>query len=188
MPRRWPLLVAAYLLGVVVILTLSGCLQEEPTPTPALPTRTPTPEPQYDVEKALVELAAARSLWESKGSDDYTVNYQAFLYLAYVPTRLTVKDGVIVSAEYLTSLEYGEPLEPRAMMQLRTIDGLFDEIEDALSGHPAWEMSAQYNPDYGYPTDFGVSYSNITDDYFSGGFSMYQPFVPATSPAPSGGE
>ena len=182
------------------ILILAGCDGGEaatPTPTPwpthtptptPWPTHTPTPEPVYDVEEARAELAAASSLWESRGSDDYTIEYEAFLYLSYVPTRLTVRDGVITSAEYLTEFEYGEPVEPGAIYGLRTIDGLFAEIARALSGFPAWNMSAEYDPYYGFPIDFGASYTNTPDDYFSGGFSNYQPlapFAPAATPEAS---
>ena len=169
-----------------------------PTSTPT-PTPTPTPTLTYDLEAARDELAAARALWGSRGSNDYTVEYEALLWLAKIPTRLTIRDGVITSAVYLTESKYGAPVEPRVWYGLRTIDGAFSEIESAVTFRPVFYMSAAYDPYYGFPISFGITYANEADNHFSGGFSNYQPLAPepsgvdphapsqaAGSPTPSG--
>ena len=153
-----------------------------PTPTP-IPTVTPnlTPEPVYDVEKARAKLAAARDLWESKGSDDYTIEIIAFLGLSRVPMRLTVRNGVIESAKFLEGFDSGMPVPPSDIYHVPTIDGLFDKIEEALSDRLAWSMGAEYDAELGYPREFRVSYTDIPDDYFEASICCYNPL--ATEPS-----
>ena len=173
--------------ALFLLLTLSACT-DVATSTPMLtPTvtraSTPTPEPVYDVEVAKAEVAAARALWEFNGSDHYTIEYGAFLYLSWVPIRLTVRNGVIESATFLEGRDAGMPVPPNAMWAVLTIDGLFDEIERVL-GRPAWNMSAEYDAELGYPRDFGVSYTNTPDDYFAASICCYKPLAhpPPTMP------
>ena len=116
---------------------------------------------------------------------DYTVEYEAFLGTSFVPMQLTVRDGVIVQAKYLGKGRRGKPVEPEFDWRLKTIEGLFEEIRVSVAGR-AWKMSAEYDPHYGYPRKFGVTYSpNLVDDYFGGGFSNYQPLDPSAGPEPS---
>ena len=171
---RFMLLVALFLLP-----TLSGCA-DVTTPTPTV-TPTPTPEPVYDVERARAKLAAARDLWESNGSDDYTIEYIAFLYLSRVPMRLTVRNGVIESAKFLEGRDSGMLVPPENMYPVRTIDGLFDKIEEALSDRPAWSMTAEYDAELGYPREFGVSYTFTPDDYFEASICCYNPLASGPS-------
>ena len=153
------------------------------TPTPTV-TPNPTPEPVYDVEEARAELAAARALWESKGSEDSTIDYVAF-YLSRVPMRLTVRNGVIESAEFLEGRDSGMPVPPEDMHAVRTIDGLFDKIEEALSGRPAWNVGAEYDAELSYPREFGVSYTDTPDDYFAASICCYKPLDSSPPPATS---
>ena len=173
------------MVALFLLLTPSACTDVvTPTPAPTV-TPNPTPEPVYDVEEARAKLAAARALWESKGSEDYTIEYTAFLWLSYVPLRLTVRNGVVESAKFLEGRDSGMPIPPRAMYAVRTIDGLFDEIEDALSGRPAWNMGAEYDAELGYPREFGVSYTDTPDDYFGASICCYKPLDPSPPQATS---
>ena len=169
------------MLAVALVLAAASmwaCEEAQPTPTV---TPTPTPEPVYDLEEARAELAAARDLWESKALDDYTIEYIAFLHLSHVPMRLTVRNGVIESAKFLEGRDSGMPVPPEDMYPVRTIDGLFDKIEEALSDRPAWNMSAEYDAELGYPREFGVSYTNTPDDYFAASICCYNPLAPEPS-------
>lgn len=147
------------------------------TPTPTV-TPTPTPEPLYDIEEARAELAAARDIWESKGSEDYTIEYFAWLGTSGVPLRLTVRNGVIESAEFLEGRDAGMPVPPDYMIDVLTIDGLFDKIEATLSRirpHVSWE----YDAEFGYPRNFEVTYSiTVADSYFEAGICCYTPLAP----------
>ena len=63
----------------------------------------PTPTPAYKLSSVQVTLDVARARWESKGSDDYTVEYKWLcLHPACgTPIKLTVKNGAVESATYL---------------------------------------------------------------------------------------
>ena len=176
-------------------MTLSACTDvatPTPIPTPTVtPVLTPTPEPVYDVEAARAELAAAKALWESKGSDHYTIEYDAFPYPLRVPARLTVRNGVIESATFLEGRDSGMPVPPNDMRGVLTIDGLFDKIEEVLSDPPAWNMGAEYDAELGYPREFGVSYTDTPDNYFAASICCYKPLdhpPPTVAPklAPAG--
>ena len=156
-----------------LLLTLAACT-DVATSTPA---STPTPAPTYDVEEARADLDAARALWESVGSDDYAVEYIAFMYLSFVPVRIVVRNGVIESATLLEGRASGTPVPPGGMYSVLTIDSLFDTIESALS-QPAWSMNAKYDANLGYPREFDASYTDTPDDYFSASIRAYQPLAP----------
>ena len=151
----------------------------EPTPT-AIPT--PTREPVYDVEQAKVELAAARALWESNGSDDYTIEYHTRLLGRFAPVRVTVREGVIESATFLEGRDAGSPVSPEDMHAVETIDGLFDRLEEALSDPPAFNMGAEYDAEFGYPTIAGVYTSSgvTSEDDFGTRVCCYEPFDDST--------
>ena len=117
----------------------------EPIPPDAPPAPTPTP-----AHEAMAELAAARALWESKGSDDYRIDYTLLVNysVADVLIRLTVRNEIL---ESITSLDewlgvgQSVPFDDRyfagtlwwvpfPLPMTLTIDGLFDIVEKALRG------------------------------------------------------
>ena len=189
--RKRSTILTAGLATFFLLLAFAAC-SETGTPSPtAAPTPratyapAPTPAPAFNVAGVRAELEAAKALWGAKGSADYTVEYEAFLGTSFVPMQLTVRDGVIVQAKYLGRGRRGKPVEPEFDWRLKTIEGLFEEIRVSVAGR-AWKMSAEYDPHYGYPRKFGVTYSpNLVDDYFGGGFSNYQPLDPSAGPEPS---
>jgi hypothetical protein len=79
------------------------------------------------------ELARARDLWASAGSDSYSYTYSAGNSFG----DITVRDGV-------ASLVEGTLTDPP------TIPELFDRIEDSLETYPA---SVTYDPVLGYPRE-----------------------------------
>ena len=105
----------------------------------------------------------------------YTIEY--FPGLAHrVPLRLTVRNGVIESAEFLEGRDAGMPVPPDYMIDVLTIDGLFDKIAtlSRIRPHVSWE----YDAEFGYPRNFEVTYSITVADYFEAGICCYTPLAP----------
>ena len=119
--------------------------------------------PFCDFAPKLRELREARTLWESKGSDDYIIVYEwsCFSDECGRQIKATVKDGGVVSATWVDS---GEAAPPESYNYL-TIDGIFERIERAFSSPKAvYDGGARYHPDLGYPTGFGMDPSRDTVD------------------------
>ncbi len=185
-PKCYATLIAglATLSLLLVLVACSDSTGKRSEPSAAY-TPDPTPTPTYDVEEARAELAAARDIWESKGSEDYTVEYFVQLGPWREPLQLTVRNGVIESATLLEGRDSGMPAPPYIMSDVLTIDGLFDKIEATLSRiTPAWNMGAEYDAEFGYPRHFGVTYSiTAADNYFAAGFCCYTPLAPPSPTA-----
>ena len=121
----------------------------EPIPRSEPPAPTPTP-----LHEALVEVAAARSLWEAKGSDDYTIEYASAIdgYSDTLdPVRLAVRNGFIHSITTLSErwcnhiYGVGQPvrrtekcaaahvsIDGTRVRAVQPVDGIFDLIVKAL--------------------------------------------------------
>ena len=139
-----------------LLMALAAC-SPSATPTPAYPTATPTRTPIYDVDAAKAELAAARLLWESRGSDKYRIDFDALPGEGnWGAFRLTVRNGVIESATTLRLDEgsYGSGARFGVRVSLdevfvATVEEIFEAIERALSDDwngPAYELHAEYDP------------------------------------------
>jgi hypothetical protein len=108
-------------------------------------------------------LSAARARWQAKGSDSYTytVNRSCFCVLGGRTVTVTVSNGSVVTAEYQES---GAAVDQALLTYVVTVPDLFDLIEDALAGAPAF-FAATYDPVYGYPTRIEIDNSaNAVDD------------------------
>lgn len=119
--------------------------------------------PFCDFVTKLQELREARTLWESKGSDDYIIVYEwsCFSDECGRQIKATVKNGGVASATWVDS---GEAAPPESYNYL-TIDGIFERIERAFSSPNAvYDGGAGYHPDLGYPTGFGMDPSRDTVD------------------------
>jgi hypothetical protein len=74
---------------------------------------------------------------------------------------VTVQNGAVSGAEYVDS---GNPVEAALLTYVPTIPDLFDLIERALEGAPAY-FFASYDSGYGYPTRIEIDRSaNAIDD------------------------
>ena len=175
----------ATLAALPFMLAIAACSPEPtptPTPTPA-PTPTPTKEVLYDLEQAKAELAAARALWEARGSDDYIVDAELFEGgWGYTSLVFTVRNGILVEAMSLETDDYGGPVSigGPGFTPYKTIEELFDSIEGELRGTPPWSFTGIYDPYYGYPISFGVS-ENAPDAAWGLSFSNYRPLASPTS-------
>ena len=179
----------APLVTLCVLLAVAACT-DAATPTLA-PTPTPTKEILYDLENARAELAAARALWEARGSSDYVVDVKEDA-VGDGPGnsfRVTVRDGVLVEAIWLDGYRAGERV-PRSWLDgysdyaRMSIDALFGRIASELRGTPPWSFTGKYDPYYGYPTRF-IAGENAPDNVWGLSFSNYRPLTPQPTATPS---
>ena len=97
-------------------------------------------------------LGEQRALWASQGLTDYTFDVVRICYCQFVAdVRVTVKDGVITGVTELASEVARDP------ELFRTIDGLFDLVQDAYD-RDAHEVQVEFDPSRGYPTRIWIDY------------------------------
>ena len=97
-------------------------------------------------------LGEQRAFWASQGLADYTFDVKKVCECLFVgDVRVTVKDGVITGVTELASEVARDP------ETFRTIDGLFDLVQDAYD-RDAHEVQVEFDPDRGYPTRIWIDY------------------------------
>jgi hypothetical protein len=110
------------------------------------------------------DLNRNRRHWEAQGVDDYR-------YVArrgcYCPSEVTspvivqVRNGEVVSLVYEES---GEAVEVTYSGLWLPLEGVFDIVQEALD-REAVDVTVHYDPEYGFPREVGVDYSeNIADE------------------------
>ena len=103
-------------------------------------------------------LGEQRALWASQGLTDYTFDVVRICYCQFVSdVRVTVKDGVITGVTELASEVARDP------ETFRTIDGLFDLVQDAYD-RDAHEVQVEFDPSRGYPTRIWIDYVLMMTD------------------------
>lgn len=109
------------------------------------------------------DFDAARARWKAKGPARYayTLKWSCFCVSDYTrPTRITVADGQISSA---VDAETGAAVA-QASRDVRTVDGLFDFLDDAFKRNAA-SIQATYDPQDGHPTQANIDYvANAADE------------------------
>jgi len=110
------------------------------------------------------ELDANRRKWEAQDLSDYTYRFRQ---LCFCPPEITdevwihVEDNQVASA---TFVESGEPVGQPRLGELRTIDGLFDYLQDAID-REAHSIEATFDPTLGYPTHAAIDFiENAVDE------------------------
>ena len=118
-----------------------------------------TPEmDQAAIEANLAALADYRTLWETQRLTDYTFDVSRVCYCQFRgDVRVTVKDGVITGVTELASEVARDP------ETFRTIDGLFDLVQDAYD-RDAHEVQVEFDPSRGYPTRIWIDYVRMIAD------------------------
>lgn len=104
-------------------------------------------------------LEANRELWTARGPTSYAFVYEVNCFCASPaldPVRITVESGVVTGA---VRVETGEELEG----EFPTVEALFERIRDAID-REAYQISAGYDPDLGYPRDVFIDYRRNTID------------------------
>ena len=106
-------------------------------------------------------LGEQRALWASQGLADYTFDVRKDCFCYFVAdARVTVVGGVITG---VTDIATGDALGPDLMKAFRTINGLFDLVQDAYNRN-AHEVHVEFDPSRGYPTQIGIDYVLIIAD------------------------
>lgn len=103
--------------------------------------------------------------WQAANIHDYQFTYSTYCFCApFQNVVVIVKQDKVNSAFYQESGEY---LPEDQLTGLPTIDSLFNIIDDAISRN-AYKLTANYNGDYGYPTDVSIDYlQNAVDEEFA---------------------
>ena len=111
----------------------------------------------------LDSLAAARVRWRAQGIESYSYELNRSCFCVFGGRRMTVtvQNGVVTEAGYVDS---GNAVETALLTYVPTIPDLFDLLEAALEGSPAY-FFASYDPIDGHPTRIEIDYSaNAIDD------------------------
>jgi hypothetical protein len=98
------------------------------------------------------ELEENRRRWEDQEILDYEVVFRNVCFCTpdyTAPVRLRVRGGRIAA---VTRESDGTAVSPDQWDRYRTVDQTFDEIEDAMR-RGADQVTAEYHPVLGYPTD-----------------------------------
>ena len=112
------------------------------------------------------DLAEARERWERHGQGNYQFIWKQSCYClveAVQPIYITVQANEIASAVYVSDQQ---PVSDSVRSGLLTIDGLFDEIEEAIGQDPD-HLDVDYDAELGYPRSISIDYrSRIADDEY----------------------
>ncbi len=125
------------------------------------------------------ELDRHRKVWNARGLGDYQYVFQRFCFCGDDATRAML---VTVHADAISSVVYAEngtPVAPGIAQDAPSIPGLFDLVQSALDRR-AYQLTAQYDPTYGFPTQIGVDLAiNAVDDEVTYGASNFQTLPPS---------
>lgn len=105
-------------------------------------------EPSGPHGEVKAHLLQARRQWVAQGLADYTYVFSRSCFCVFEyrePVTITVRGGNIVS---VVTVANGSP---RDSSTYQTIEGLFDDIQQAIDEEAA-TIRADYDPSRGYPT------------------------------------
>ncbi len=107
-------------------------------------------------------LAAAAKKWQATASASYVFTLDRLCFCPVEgPVRVTVRDGVVESAQVLRTGAY---LTGPSLEWTPTIDEVFAALADALA-IPAAYFKAEYDPTYGFPVVASIDHwANAVDD------------------------
>lgn len=117
----------------------------------------------------LGSFATSWSRWNRLRPDQYTYDFRRGCFCvgeAVAPVRITVANGQVVSVVHLPDLA---PVPPEQVNQFYrvTLDSVFAIVRHAIDAD-ADMISAQYHPQWGYPTDVMIDYQrNVADEELS---------------------
>lgn len=109
------------------------------------------------------DLDSARALWESRGPSSYEIEFR---WICFCPpdfvewVTLTVADGEIVAG---ARRDTGTPLTPEELAEYRSVEELFDFLEQAHAQGAA-AVDATFDGTYGHPISAYVDYSEQAAD------------------------
>ncbi|HCF62451.1 MAG TPA: hypothetical protein DFS52_31230, partial [Myxococcales bacterium] len=103
------------------------------------------------------EIDEQRKLWESQRPAGYSYRFQ---WDCFCPAELLEEVEIAVRGAQVVSVTRaadGSPLPAGSLERYRTVDGLFDLLEEAEE-RGADEIEATYDPRFGYPTRVSIDY------------------------------
>ena len=107
-----------------------------------------------------VELDLNRGLWNSHNITDYDFILGRSCFCDPVSTRPGL---VMVRMDSIASVIDPVTLEPRDPQNFFTIDGAFDLMQQSLNS-PDTVVTAEFDPQFGYPHMFGFDIPQLADD------------------------
>lgn len=153
MARAWRLL------PVIALLGLASCSDRLPSqPQVGLVGNVPSGAPLDST------LEANRALWSASRPAAYRYRFQWVCFC--VQEHIRVVDITVANRSILSVVdaETREPLSGPAAAQYRTIDGLFDFVQESID-YPAASIQAAFDPHLGYPSQAYVDYvAGIADE------------------------
>lgn len=106
-------------------------------------------------------LEINRERWRKHRIDSYRITEENTCFFCDPAAVVTVREGKIVS---IVDSRGNDISDTRPYIPFRTIDEVFDFIDSNLRSRP-FELSAQYDPEFGYPTRVYVDRRNrVADD------------------------
>ncbi len=146
----------------------------EPTP---VATTTPSPSPT-PIPDALALLMQNRAMWNRIGATRYRMleGVRCYCNLAHLVSIEVLDDQIISIRDVWSGAEVAGPLPDN----YRTIDGIFDLIEDAIRTQ-ADRISVTYGPDVGAPLEVYVDYDRALQDEEIG-YSISELAILSSSP------
>ncbi len=108
------------------------------------------------------DLVAARARWNVHGSSHYVLegSPRCFCVAGGLVARVTVTGGQVTS---VSRADTGEMLPTHAWQSFRTVEDLFDLIDDAIK-RDAHRIDVTYDPEQGFPTTLYIDYSDAMAD------------------------
>jgi hypothetical protein len=109
------------------------------------------------------QLDSALLTWSSHGADQYTFTWRQSCECTAEttqPIQITVSGNAIVSAVYV---ETQQPVSADVRAGLMTIEGVFEEIQQAIVDG-AYAVTVTYDPTSGAPLTVGVDYDELVAD------------------------
>lgn len=111
------------------------------------------------------ELDENLGLWREAGIEDYTFRFRRICFCT--ATNAVVIEVRAGSVQSIVDAESGEPVDARFLTSYLTVDGLFEEIREAID-RDAHTLSVTYHQSLGYPTSIDIDYEvNTIDDEVS---------------------
>ncbi len=109
----------------------------------------------------LDDLEEHRSLWRASGFTDYSYVINRGCFCGTVGLhRVTIRAGEVVG---VTRLDDNVDLDPVHWNVFRSVDGVFDLLEDALES--ADEVDVTYDRQLGFPREISIDYlEDAVDD------------------------
>ncbi|MDX1545404.1 MAG: DUF6174 domain-containing protein [Rhodothermales bacterium] len=132
------------------------------------------------------ELERRQQQWARQGFDAYTYDLNIACFCPYFgPVHITVRADTVAALEFRLPPDVPPPSEHERRFFSRTVEDLFDVIDDALR-EGADELDVEYHPEFGYPTHISIDYyEDAVDDEIGYTASNLQPLRLPRSPSPA---